>query len=184
MQSDGSDAEGVPAWMAKTLLVCDRLQAWASRPTSSALIDLTQSHIARLVAQVRSLSEIIGLEASALHDLRDDRSRRYSNVVQKVSQLINEAIDLLSFCKSYEQDGEDGGALNAVYARLHLTENNVKTDSSASSWSRNARGFRIHRQVSQFVSEWLGSGAASNSHQVGLGSDAPGIEHSATERLR
>jgi hypothetical protein len=107
-------------FMFKSLETCCRLDRWSEKPTESPLIALAQSHVRKLIAEVRAIGVcVISLKISDPYQIQRHITPHMESLIRRARVLIFEALDILDFSSRHERDGDDG-ALNAVFASLFI----------------------------------------------------------------
>lgn len=112
------------AFIGKSFEVCDRLREWVSKPTTSPLLSLAQSHIGKLIVEMRSLGQEI-LHSSRQASTTCEESQPHPSLIDwrgktlDLKVLLMEALDLLDFCLRNDREGDDG-AINSKFASLFI----------------------------------------------------------------
>lgn len=159
------------AFISKSFEVCDRLREWVSKPTTSPLLSLAQSHIGKLIVEMRSLGQEI-LRLSRQASTTCEESQPYPSLVD-LKVLLFEALDLLNVCLRNDRDGDDG-AINSKFASLFIL--NACETPATDFPHHQLKTRRQAHELTNLVYRFFGPAATMPNHKWGLWPPASGSE--------
>lgn len=141
--------DGTTIDILKSLDTCCRLETWSKKPTESPLISLAQSHVQKLISEVRAFGlRIISLKLSELVHCQLDISSNLETMLRRLRVLIFEAVDVLDFSLRHERNGDDG-ATNAVFASLFILNEHRDDGFSVAVEYSNVKLLRLWDQLAE-----------------------------------
>ena len=132
------------------LRVCDRIERRAARPADSPLARVAQTHLLRLIADIRSLAN--SFIDAGLDEVLGENGGLPNSFCQIVSlkPKLMAVLGMIDFCRTQEREGHEG-ELNALYAQTIL-DRAMSTRGSRDDdiWQDRARVVRLRAVCDKF----------------------------------